>query len=644
MTTIKDIEVMEKLREERREPVRRFEPATMIEIGGSVEVPNRPDYVWVQEYGQPQSVFQILNRRVAPLGGLTVKIGYPEKPPFTRQVMDVWDDIGDLTGYTPGDGSTMYPHAQSHQYPSEASPGTDPVLIYQPAIQMLKTTTTGSGLIVTVWPLPSYWTDVYASFLGGFVNLASYLPAANMIRFVLIYLDTGTNTMLVVPGTEVVDTNPNPPKPTLPAGGIPSSFVLLSNGQTDIATADITDARDFLGLLGSGDGYPFTVITVDLSDPAADYDNVEDAIGAASAGSVIVIGPGNYNISAGITTPSQSVLIGHGKDVTTITRTGSSTAVTLGQDSQLLHLTVTCTNNSGEATAVSVPSPGCQITDCRAEGISPVFFSSLGAAPASGYFVETLDLILRDSDGYGSSAADDGYGIYFDVDTSGGEVVGDRLAIINGEFNGSTADISDNGSTSPAPVHLVDPRCLNGTVDLSIGDGHYVSVDGDTDKFSLFPYVRLPRGKILIQNPTNLNPLSPDDSMNGHYLMSRIVTHDSASWFSLYLEGVATNLTVAVGEIIYFDIMLVGTNDIPLLGSPKSLVFRIDGAIRNLGGTTALLFSNVSASYKDDANYDARVLADDTNDCLLLQVMESTGVTMDVVYWVANIRTVQTRT
>lgn len=66
----------------------------------------------------------------------------------------------------------------------------------------------------------------------------------------------------------------------------------------------------------AGGGYPFNVITVDLINSAADYDDIVDAITDAPAGSTILAGPGTFPMSAGSFIGKNLTIIGLGKDVT----------------------------------------------------------------------------------------------------------------------------------------------------------------------------------------------------------------------------------------------------------------------------------------------------------------------------------------
>jgi len=230
------------------EPNREFVLAVLKTVDGAVSVPSRPNYVWAADWNQPQSIYMILNKRVPAVAGLQVKIGYPEKPPFIRQVLGTWDDLNELSDYTEADGGALDsgPHAQSHQWPSEAEKGTDPVKIFQPAIMMLKTVADDT-MTVTLYPLKYSIEGYRRVFNGASVDLTSYVPAAGRAVYVLIYLDGTTNSLTALEGAEVIDSIAiTVPKPLLPGNAIASSYIKLTGSTTAIAQADVEDVREFL--------------------------------------------------------------------------------------------------------------------------------------------------------------------------------------------------------------------------------------------------------------------------------------------------------------------------------------------------------------------------------------------------------------
>lgn len=112
--------------------------------------------------------------------------------------------------------------------------------------------------------------------------------------------------------------------------------------------------------------------------------------------------------------------------------------------------------------------------------------------------------------------------------------------------------------------------------------------------------------------------------------------HSSSAWFTLFGNATTARFTLPTNTLIQFEIMLVGATS----GLTKSQVYKIEGAIKNDGGTTSLLTSTVTTVYEDDANFEAQVIADDTNDALLIQVRDATGAG-DTLRWTATIKTVE---
>lgn len=263
--TVRDVQLAIQRRDAKLEPNRIFWTGVLKSIEGSVAVPvkfGKPKHSWVALDNQPEAVHQILNKRAANVAGNLVKIGWPEKPPFIIQVLDTWDPMTDLN-IPAGDAGalTSGPHGQAHQMPSESNPGEDPVLVYQPALQLLKTTGDGLTLTVTTQALSHTTKD----FLGIQTDLTASVPAGpTEKRQVLVYLDSNTNTIKTVNGSIVPDLITfTAPKPTVPEGGVYSAHVLLRDGQSTITTAtDIDDARTFLSPV---DRNPFRWIVADAA-------------------------------------------------------------------------------------------------------------------------------------------------------------------------------------------------------------------------------------------------------------------------------------------------------------------------------------------------------------------------------------------
>lgn len=250
--SVRDIKILQKQRDERLAPEQSV-PAVVVAVSGSVNVSGRTSYIWVSEFNQPQSLIQALNLTgVQPIEGNLIELGNPNQAGI-RQVLRMWDGAYGYTTDSDGLGAlSAPPHSQAHQYPSESGIGPDPVLVFQPALQVLKCTGDGATLSVTVMPLDSYrLNDTHKSFSGSSFDLTSSVPSiSGTVRYALVYLNAQTNSLDSVDGTAV----PNSgailiPKPAVPDYAIPSAYVKLAYGQSAIVTAThVVDAREFLHL------------------------------------------------------------------------------------------------------------------------------------------------------------------------------------------------------------------------------------------------------------------------------------------------------------------------------------------------------------------------------------------------------------
>jgi hypothetical protein len=252
-------------------------------LNGSIEVPNKPGYVWVSTWGIAGGRYQAFNKGFSLTDGTPVMVAVSPQRPFSWEIIDLY-----TAGLLPGEGGlpSSYRvgiHAKNHQIPSEANPGKDPVTIYQPALDLLKSFIY-SGLVIGVRPLIYQLDDEIVNFLGvQSVDLASYVPVdADVHRWVLVYLATATNGILVLAG-DTVDDGSEAVKPAIPEGAIPSSYWLLATGQTTLSmVTNYFDARSFLGIV--------------VTDAATTFD--PDTIVVDAQGDVVTDGLGNVVVEA----------------------------------------------------------------------------------------------------------------------------------------------------------------------------------------------------------------------------------------------------------------------------------------------------------------------------------------------------------
>jgi hypothetical protein len=238
-----------KNRDSKLEKQKRVIKAVTVEVNGSVDVSGREAFIWCQEYGDESSIFQALNLRVQRTAGLPVIVGWSIRPPYQREILELDRDATEFTNFT-SDEPFLVNHRVSHQYPSEDNKGADAVLIYQPAIQPLKTTVS-SGLIVTVNAIVyENNSGIVKYYSGENVDLTSYVPTTSNKKVkVLLYLNPVNNSFNVKSGVEV-SLGATANLPLTPHEAIVSSYTELTYGQTTIT--DITDIRTLISPRSNG--------------------------------------------------------------------------------------------------------------------------------------------------------------------------------------------------------------------------------------------------------------------------------------------------------------------------------------------------------------------------------------------------------
>lgn len=224
-------------------------------VGGSIDVPNKPDYVWVHEWGSDYSQAQALRSGITVEDGMPVMMARDPKNPFHWKILGLYTG-----GLDPGVTNQIIKyelglHGQNHQWPAEDNKGLDAVPIFQPAISPFKTEGNGSDLIITLWGGTFWYGATPYTFSGAQLDISSSVPTAGNTRYVLVGVDKTTNTIDTVDGSTVA-VPATPSVPTVPDDFLPSALVQLTGGQTDVTTVDdVTDTREmFSGDIGGGAG------------------------------------------------------------------------------------------------------------------------------------------------------------------------------------------------------------------------------------------------------------------------------------------------------------------------------------------------------------------------------------------------------
>jgi hypothetical protein len=123
------------------------------------------------------------------------------------------------------------------------------------------------------------------------------------------------------------------------------------------------------------------------------------------------------------------------------------------------------------------------------------------------------------------------------------------------------------------------------------------------------------------------------DAQTSTYVVRNTTSNNTPT--ELFLDGSAARITIATNRVLTFDILVVGVNTT----NGNSGGYRLAGVIKNIAGTTSFVGTpNQTILGEDTASWDATVVADNTNDALVIQVTGAAGAN---IRWVATVRTVE---
>jgi len=228
------------------EPYVQLFPAVISSRAGSSTFSELSDnYTWIRVFNRPESLAPAFNPTSIREIGTPVWVKKYPKGPYRWEIVGVNSSYAAVSEQTEVNRFNLPIHGANHVTYEEATPAVDPIYVYQPMNMILKTVGDGATLTVSTYPYETY------DFPGATTDLTASVPGSGLIRSVLIYYNTNTETLSTVNGTTVTDDGITPiPRPDIPAGisGVKSAWVILANGQTAVTTAeDVIDARDFLG-------------------------------------------------------------------------------------------------------------------------------------------------------------------------------------------------------------------------------------------------------------------------------------------------------------------------------------------------------------------------------------------------------------
>lgn len=206
--------------------------------------------------------------------------------------------------------------------------------------------------------------------------------------------------------------------------------------------------------------------------------------------------------------------------------------------------------------------------------------------------------------------------------------VGNNATSTYATISGGT---SNNATVNMATIAGGNQNTVNGGGGGTIGGG-YGNVASGT-------YATVPGGRL--GSATHYGEMTyasgafanAGDAQTSTYVLRNTTSNNTPT--ELFLDGATSRLTLATNRVLTFDILVVGVNTT----NGNSGGYRLSGVIKNITGTTSFVGTpNQIILGEDTASWDATVIADNTNDALVIQVTGAAGAT---IRWVATVRTVE---
>ena len=611
-------------------------------IGGDTELAYKPGYVWVHEWGMDHSPAQAFKGGITVKAGDWVKMQRQPKNPHLWQIIDYWTGGVEPGSYNLVVRHLVGEHGLNHQYPSETDPGVDKVLVYLPAYQELKTTGDGTTLTITTQAHTYTYNNEHKVFNGSQMDLTANVPGVGLVRRVLIYLNEATKVLTALNGSTVPSGGALPiPYPSIPTDGRPSAYVTLTNGQTTITTStDIEDARDSLSLGGSGGGDT----------------GVQGDTGAAGA-----TGAAGVQGDTGAGTQGDTGVQGIQGD--TGAGGGGGVAGT-GTDNNVARWDGT---DNIQDSAVAIDDEGAIVASVSDAGTSDIkemlkLSRRTSGTPAAG-FGQRITL-SQDYDG-----GEDTDALYLEVEwisastpypvftfwiNAGGTMyvmarfTGLASAPFNTEGNArgqGSLDLQHNRFSATEVASGAAAFLGPGVLSTASGD-YGVILSGERSIASGNHGVAIGRNAhaeqlgVIAFGGDNALTLATRRRQTLFVNLDDNYTHDDSTWRTIYLNGLSQLLIIPADTVWTFHALISGMT----VDAGKAFAFEAKGILKRAGSTTSMpdAATVTTLSNSDDASFECQVIADDTNEALLIQVRDTDGAS-DVVDWNASVRISEVR-
>lgn len=229
------------------------------------------------------------------------------------------------------------------------------------------------------------------------------------------------------------------------------------------------------GATGVASGWPFeNVLTVSTTNTNANYDDIQDAIDAASQNDLILLDAETFTLTAMITIDKQITLAGWGPEATIIYFDGADHTILLdvsteNDDVAIIDLAVTNESSTTAKACITMAAGRSSKLTMRNVYLEKWSDAALGyglwQTGGANWVLDNIKILS-----YGATTA---YGYFADTAASSAKIFG-------GEYiYGDTADIKLNHAS--ANVRLIDQTLYHDTLTVTLGTatGRYYDLDGN---------------------------------------------------------------------------------------------------------------------------------------------------------------------
>lgn len=217
-------------------------------------------------------------------------------------------------------------------------------------------------------------------------------------------------------------------------------------------------------------------------------------------------------------------------------------------------------------------------------------------------------------------------GNYAFVGGGDGNTASDYAVVAGGAGGSASGNYSAIGGGTTHLILAEYATVAGGSNNTISADGEYAGVPGGKESsLAIYGQIASASGKFA----------AAGDAQGTIQCVLRraIATHAVNTWYSLYTDGAATQLTIAASTAWQVRGSVIGITQ----NAAQQWGYRFTGLIeRDNAGNTTLAGSTLAVEFESDANYEMQLVADDVNEALEIQVRRTGGVDYNI-RWVATI-------